>query len=83
MKRTNRTLNFYLTVGEMNDKDFKQIADFLKIAVGRCNDGIDACERGDVDQLCTALIYAHETLHDALNDFTAATRRKQNEPNAG
>lgn len=66
----------------MTDEDFKKIADLLKHATCHCEDGVDACERGDIDQLCTALIYAHEALHDALNDFTAATRRKQNDTDA-
>lgn len=67
----------------MTEADFKKIADLLKHAAGHCEDGVDACGRRDVDQLCVALIYAHEALHHALNDLTTATRRKQNDADAG
>ena len=66
----------------MTDEDFKKIADLLKHAAGHCEDGVDACEHCNVDLLCTALIYAHEAKHEAMNDFTAATRRKQYDPDA-
>lgn len=59
----------------MTDEDFKKISDLLKHAAGHCEDGVDACRLRDVDLLCNALIYAHEAIHDAMNDITTATRR--------
>ena len=50
----------------MTEADFKKIADLLKHAAERCEDGVDACKRGDFDQLRTALIWAHTAINDAM-----------------
>lgn len=61
----------------MTDKDLEWVAKLLKLAAERCEDGVDACKRGDFDQLRAALIWAHTAINDAMYCYDDAEEKTE------
>lgn len=63
----------------MTDADFDRIAKLLHHAAGHSEDGENACKERNVEALGSSLLWAHETICDACNDFARMYGKIKNE----